>query len=588
MVPWPILLVVSFGLAGFAPAQNADQQQSTEPKLPSVRCRLNPTKDAIQWQPSEKGDRPPTSKGDRSLTFQGDRSLTFQGDRSPTSQGDRSPTSQRDRLAGGPTREADKTAKNSEPPATSLPATPLVLKLVSRDAKPDIAMSGDIGASNARAQFSCSSGLVFPALSPPLVNHGLPTPFVLAKSDEQRAIVTKGDVVTKGDRSSDQPVGSPVAAGDKSEKNAELQSSHPRDRAPGLKVATSDSKSEPGALRTGDIGTRNAELPRVQSGMSAGGATTDTWFQIPTNAGEQTGIDEAVVNTTANDSDRTGPQPFAQVLADLARRAQRNFVDPGIPATETIAYNFTDSNLDPWEAFTRLAEIRGYRIVSRGDIVTLARNEQSPVNRMNSHRVKAEVWIWLDQTGKPTDRPGLAVQLAGANVTPNRKPQAVRSLEAGGPSNISLVDAHSQSGDSTLHLNLSPFLRSDGRIQVDLEIENGTPSSNGHKSVTIRRAINRTVELVPGKQVIEVDGIVLPNSNTPGDKQSWVQRWFGRKAPDTASARMIVRLTVPDSEIPADSSDPGPSSDSGKSAIASAPREERRTPEFIVIRNPKH
>jgi hypothetical protein len=102
------------------------------------------------------------------------------------------------------------------------------------------------------------------------------------------------------------------------------------------------------------------------SGVSSG-SSTDSWFQVRVEAPEPASVEEAVVTTPA-DGNSSGPQPLAQVLADLARRAHRNFVDPGIPSTETVAYNFTEPDLDPWEAFSRLAQIRGYRIVFRDDI----------------------------------------------------------------------------------------------------------------------------------------------------------------------------------------------------------------------------
>jgi hypothetical protein len=379
---------------------------------------------------------------------------------------------------------------------------------------------------------------------------------------------------------------------DKPTQNAESQISYSGGRLPILNVNFSDAKGTR-FTTADDAGSLNAkrQTPNAERGTS-----TDTWFQVPTESQEPIDIQEAVVTTSATGSNKVGPQPLAQVLADLARRAQHNFVDPGIPAYETIAYSFTDSDLDPWEAFTRIAQTRGYRIVYRDDIVTLARGQEDSISPANPQTIKAEVWVWLDQTSKPgVDRSGLFIQAAGADVAPNSKPQTVRSLAPGSNAQISLFDVHSERGDSTLRLTLNPVALPNGHIQADLGIENAAPSSTGHKGVTIRRAINRTVELTPTKQVIQIDGILVPTNSPVADKQSWIQRWFRKKAPEpeTATARMVVKLTVDPvagSDTPIRAGNPvrGQKSDPGKTSIALAPSQNRRTPEFIVIQNLKH
>jgi hypothetical protein len=357
---------------------------------------------------------------------------------------------------------------------------------------------------------------------------------------------------------------------------------------------TQDSGNQPPVLRAKPVnGDGNCGVSDPQSAIRYPQSSTDEWFQMPTEAPETTDI-QAALTPSADDSPLNGPQPLAQVLADLARRAQRNFVDPGIPVTETITYSFTDSDLNPWEAFTRIAQTRGYRIVYRDDIVTLARDQQEPLNPENPHAVKAEVWIWLDQTSKPgTDLSGLFIQAAGADVAPNSKPQTVRSLEPGIKATISLFDVHSERGDSTLCLTVNPNPLPNGHIQADLRIENAAPCSDGHKSVTIRRAVDRTVELTPTKQVIQIDGILVPNSPV-ADKQSWIQRWFRKKAagPATTTARMVVRLTpepIAGSDTPLRIDNPvhRPGLDAGKTGIVLVPGKDPRIPELTSTQTVK-
>jgi hypothetical protein len=492
----PLLaLAVCFGLRQVALAQSTDQP--VEPKLPPVRCKLAPSKDAVQWTITPKAPATPETQ--------------------PT------------------------------PIERATPAIPVALPQI-----PD------------------QQERIEPKL-----------PSVRCK-----IVPTKDAVLWEGMPTALSTPGAPTrpALEDISTKKALSQTPNSRGQLPVLNPNLPDAKRQlVRSAAADDVGTRNGERP----------PSTDAWFQIPTETEEPTDVQEAVLTASIDDRNKAEPRPLAQVLADLARRAQRNFVDPGIALTETITYNFTDSDLDPWEAFIRIAQTRGYRIVYRDDIVTLTRSEHDPLNPANAHTVKAEVWLWLDQPGKPTNGSGLVVQLAGANVIPSRKPQAVRSLEAGNISKISLIDVHSELGDSTLHLTVNPVLLPDGNIQADLEIENAAPSSDGHKGVTIRRSINRTVELTGTKQVIEIGGILMPNYDPIADKKSWIQRWFRKKTPETASARMIVKLTVEPaagSETPINTDNPDriPKSDSGKTGIALAPRQNRPTPELTLIQNLKH
>jgi len=347
---------------------------------------------------------------------------------------------------------------------------------------------------------------------------------------------------------------------------------------------TPNAKNDCG-LRTADFGLGN---PQSAIRNSKFGTSTDTWFQI--SAPESSDIEETTLAASADDNNRAAPQPLAQVLADLARRAQCNFVDPGIPSTETITYNFADADLDPWEAFTRIAQTRGYRIVYRDDIVTLARNQQDPLTPVNPHTVKAEVW--LNQSAKPrADRPGLAIQLADSNVAPKSKPQMARSLEIGRSAKLSLIDAQSERGDSTLRLTVNPMLLPNGNIEADFEIENAVPSADGNKGGTIRRTTKFTVELTPTKQAIEMDGILVPNDDPKASKQTWFQRLFRKKAPENRTAQMVVKLTVepvPGLDTPVRVPKSTPGSTSSKTGIVLVPHGNQRTAELTSIEGPKH
>jgi hypothetical protein len=380
----------------------------------------------------------------------------------------------------------------------------------------------------------------------------------------------------------------PVADNDRGMRIADCGTDNP-------KVSSQASKDK--SQTSNDCGLRNADrgTNNPQSAIRNPHFNSDAWFQISTETPEPTEIQETVLATSTDDGNKAGPQPLAQVLANLARAAERNFVDPGIPADETIAYNFADSDLDPWEAFTRIAEARGYRIGYWGDIVTLSRNQQDPLSPVNPHTVKAEVWVWVDQSAKSkVDRRELILQLAGADVAPSSKPQTVRSLEAGSKATISFIDAQSERGDSTLRLTINPVLLPNGNIEAGLEIENAVPSFEGHKGVTIRRNINHTLELTPTKQVVEIDGILMPTNDPAAGKQSWIQRLFrSKKAPEKSIARMVVKLTVEPvggSQTPMPSDNPVriPGSDSGKTGIVLAPGQVRRTPELTSIQTLKH
>jgi hypothetical protein len=381
--------------------------------------------------------------------------------------------------------------------------------------------------------------------------------------------------------------------------NCETDNPQSAIRNPKLSVQASKDKSQtPNAelqlVRQilGDLGTPNSDSSDLALAPSERQTSTDAWFQIPTETPESIDIQEAVLTTSANDSNKVEPQPLVQVLANLARQAQRNFVDPGIPSTETITYNFADSDLDPWEAFTRIAEARGYRIIYRGDIVSLAKNEQDSSNPGNAYAVKAE--IWLDPSAKPgAHQSGLAIQLADTNVAPKSNPRTVQSLQPGSNAKISLIDVQSERGNSTVRLTVNPVLLPNGNLQADLGIDNAAPSPNGHKSGAIRRTTKFTIELTPTKQAIEIDGLLMPNNDPNTGKQAWFQRLFRKRAPANGAARMVVRLTVEPaagSQTPIRTDSPVriPRSDSGKTGIALAPGQVRGTPELTSIQTLKH
>jgi hypothetical protein len=331
----------------------------------------------------------------------------------------------------------------------------------------------------------------------------------------------------------------------------------------------------------------------IESAIRNSRLSTDAWFQISAETPERSDIQKETLTSSDNDNVQIGPQPLAQVLANLARRAQRNFVDPGIPSNETITYNFTDSDLDSWETFAWIAQARGYRIVYSGDVVTLARSQQDPLDQVNPHMVKAEVWVWVDKTAKVGPDPaGLAIQLAAGNVAPNIKPLTVRSLEPGTKAEISLIDARSVRGENTLRLTVNPILLPNGNIQAGMGIENAMPSSDGHKGVTVRRTAQQTVELTPTRQVIEIGGILMASGDPDAGKQSWIRRLFRKNSPEKLPARMVVRLTVESvtgSGPPIHSDNPvrTPGSNSGKTGLVLAPNKDRRIPELTSIQTVK-
>jgi hypothetical protein len=529
-----LTLIFCFVLIAVAPAQTFDQQPSIGPKLPPVRCTFAPTKDAVRWKLT------PTAQSTPGTPIAGKEEsidpVALAKDSNQQQPVEPKLPSVRCKIV--PTKDAVRW--QSTPAIQSTPGTP-----ISEKDRPD--------------------------------------------SSSHLAILNAN--LLNGDSNSGMP-----------SANCEPDNAKSEIRNPKLSGQTSTDKSQtPNVQRQ----TPNAERQLVQSLVDIGTAngerqtpnaerqtSTDAWFQIPTETPESTDIQEAVLTTSVNDNTKVEPQPLVQVLANLARQAQRNFVDPGILSTETITYNFADSDLDPWEAFTRIVEARGYRIIYRGDIVCLAQNEQDSPNPGNAYKVKAE--IWLDQSAKPgAHQSSLAIEVADTNVAPNNKPRAVRSLQPGSNTEISLIDIQSERGDSTVRLTVNPVLLPNGNLQADLGIDNAAPSPNGHKSGAIRRTTKFTIELTPTKQAIEIDGLLMPNNDPNTGKQAWFQRLFRKRAPANGAARMVVRLTVEPaagSQTPIHTDSPVriPRSDSGKTGIALAPGQVRGTPELTSIQTLKH
>ena len=511
---------------------STDQQQPIEAKLASVHCTFAPTKDAVRWRTTPATPTAPGTEVDEST--QGVESQT------PNSGG-------RSLILNPNLPDGKRQTPNAERQASTDQQQPVEPKLPS-----------------VRCTFAPTKDVVRWKITP--ATPGTPT-----------APGTEVDESTQGVESQ-----TPNSGGQLPILNPDLVDG--KRQTPNAERRASTDQQPPVLKTKLANGEYNCGMSNPQSAIRNPQFNSDSWFQISTETPEPTDIQEAFLTTSAGDSDKAAPQPLAQVLANLAQRAQRNFVDPGIPSNETITYKFADSDVDPWEAFTLIVQTRGYRIVNRDNIVTLARNEQDP---FSPRTVKAEVWVWLDQSAKPrADRPGLAIQLADAHVAPNRKPQTVRSLEPGSNAKISLIDVKSERGDSILRLTVNPVLLPNGNIEAGLGIENAAPSLDGHKGVTIRRTINHTVELTPTKQVIEIDGILMPSDDPDAGKQTWIQRLFRKKtAEKEAPARMVVKLTV---EPAAGSETPIPKSDSGKTGIVLAPRQNRRTPELTSIQTLKH
>jgi hypothetical protein len=524
---------------------STDQHQPIEPKLPAVRCTLAPSKDVVRWRgtPTPPGTPvAPVSEKDKST--QRGESQTLDS------------TSQLAILNAGPPNGDNNCGMPNVSCGTSNP---------------------EFGTRNSKLSSQAS---IDPVALAQTVNRQQP---VEPKLPSVRCTITPTKDAVRWR-------GTPVASVSEKDKSTQRVESQTPDSSSHLAILNANSLNGDNDCGMPNV---NCRTSNPQSAIRDPQFNTDGWFQISTETPEPTDIQETVLTTS--DGNKAGPQPLAQVLANLARDAERNFVDPGIPADETITYNFADSDLDPWEAFTRIAEARGYRIVYWGDVVTLTRNQQDPLGPVNPHTVKAEVWVWVDQSAKPKDdRRGLVLQLAGADVTPNNKPQTVRSLEAGSKATISFIDAQSERGDSTLRLTVNPVLLPNGNIEAGLGIENAVPGLDGHKGVTIRRNINHTLELTPTKQVVEIDGILIPSNDPDAGKRSWIQRLFrSKKAPEKSTARMVVKLTV---EPVAGSQTPMPTdnpiriqgSDSGKTGVVLAPGQVRRTPELTSIQTLKH
>ncbi len=498
-----------------------NQQQSVDLKLPSVRCKIAPSKDAVRW--------------------------------------------------------------HSTPITPSAAGTPVAPVSEKDESTQRVESQTDNPQSAIRNSKLSSQASIDPVALAQTVNRQQP---VEPKLPSVRCTITPTKDAVRW-RGMPTPPGTPVSEKDKSTQRVESQTPDSSRHLAILNASSPNGDNDRGMPNV------NCQTSNPQSAIRNPQFNSDGWFQISTETPEPTDIQETVL--TRSDGDKAGPQPLAQVLANLARDAERNFVDPGIPADETITYNFADSDLDPWEAFTRIAEARGYRIVYWGDVVTLTRNQQDPFSPVNPHTVKAEIWVWVDQSAKPRDdRRGLVLQLAGADVAPNSKPQTVRSLEAGSKATISFIDAQSERGDSTLRLTVNPVLLPNGNIEVGLGIENAVPALDGHKGVTIRRNINHTLELTPTKQVLEIDGILMPSNDPVAGKRSWIQRLFrSKKAPEKSTARMVVKLTVEpvaDSQTPVPTDNPVriPGSDSGKTGVVLAPGQVRRTPELTSIQTLKH
>jgi hypothetical protein len=606
-------------IMSIAVAQALDQLQPIDPKLLPVRCKIAPTMDTVRWQfTSGTPTTPtcPTTVSDEACSGVSNESWMWRSRKPPefrtTEQSQRTPRTEQNKPTQNPELQISYSggrlpilnANFSYAKGQTIQST-TVDDSGSPNAKPQPVRRslGDVGTPNVERTTPTRQQSIEPKLATVRSKFAPPkdpirwsiTPRTVSAPGAPTTLLTPITLI----RSVSEP--KPV-------QKVDPQTPDPGIQPPTPNADSSDAERQPVRNSLGDVGTfldnggtpnaerqtPNVDLSDKALATSERGPSTDTWFQIPTESQEPIDIQAAVVSTSANENNKVGPQPLAQVLADLARRAQRNFVDPGIPGYETIAYSFTDSDLDPWEAFTRIAQTRGYRIVYRDDIVTLVRGQEDPLSSANPQTVKAEIWVWLEQTSKPgADRSGLFIQAAGANVAPNIKPQTVRSLTPGSNAQISLFDVHSERGDSTLRLTVNPVALPNGLIKADLGIENAAPSSDGHKGVTIRRTINRTVELTPTKQVIQVDGILVPKNSPVADKQSWIQRWFRKKTPEpeTATARMVVKLTVdpvPGSDTPIRTGNPGLKSDSGKTSIALAPSQHHPTPEFIVIQNLKH
>ncbi|MBV9998666.1 MAG: hypothetical protein JO015_06080 [Verrucomicrobia bacterium] len=350
--------------------------------------------------------------------------------------------------------------------------------------------------------------------------------------------------------------------------------------------------------------TPNAELQTSGSELRTSNSelrtsTSEAWFQIPGSLGDENFVDAG--------ASQAAPQPLAQVLAELARRAQVNFVDPGIPSSETISFNLDGDDADPWAAFTRIVQMRGYRIVYRNDIVTLVRNEQdtlkpahlitrrfkiyqgnldaiyvhlehkgwnqvpykqlvlsrnsrelvatgpeSDVDTLeevvrskdfNQHTVKAEVWLEPVKS-RPDTATGLAIRLAGTGAVPgSKKPQAVKSLEPGTEENLSLLDVQTERGDNRLQLAINTAILPNGNLEANLNIENDAPAAKARK-YNGPASLRRTCNhTFEFSPASQV--VQVDGILTPGEKTSLAERlWIGRLFGDKGACCSNARLVL--------------------------------------------
>ncbi len=373
------------------------------------------------------------------------------------------------------------------------------------------------------------------------------------------------------------------------------------------------------------IGVREGATPTPSVAPGAAEETaspmadgTGAWFQ------SEDGDDRSFATFPAQYDG--APLPLAQVLAALCRRAQVRFVDPGIPASETIAYQSPDDGeqADAWTEFTQIAQARGYRIVHRDNVVTLVRAQQDflkpaplvtkrfkvvqgnaealflqlqktgwnqvPFKQLalsrnsreliatgpqadldalestvrsrdfNPHNVRAEVWLQNAPKGT-SPRDGLAVVLADLRTAPEGDPLMSQSLELGNDERFTLADAQTERGESQLRLTINAVLLPNGNLEANLTVENAAPVPGRHKHRaapgSLRRACSHVVELAPGSQLVQVDGVLPPEDATARSRP-----WYAKLVPwprggHPANERLTVRFTVdgPTPGTPAASTD---------------------------------
>jgi type II secretory pathway component HofQ len=172
-------------------------------------------------------------------------------------------------------------------------------------------------------------------------------------------------------------------------------------------------------------------------------------------------------------------QPLSRVLRVLAEQAGINYIEPNIPSEERISLTLT--NLTPLEAFTEIAESRGFQVATSGQRYTLHRVDvDSPSYYITrKYIVKNTPVEFLLQP--IANYLGIKVNAAGDNFPAYPKP---------GTQNASTSDVSSQPGGTASDQSRSRYLAG---LPFDAPLSTGGFVKEGQNAVFIERSTNSLV-----------------------------------------------------------------------------------------------